>query len=77
MYGVEGSTAGYEEDKFSCCWLALLTNRAGKCCWWGSNNASGIWKEIMGYQAGADVLILPHKHRADPCFVIVRTHVWE
>ena len=28
--------------------------------------ASGIWKEIMGNQAGGDVLILPTKY----CFVI-------
>lgn len=55
----------------SCCWIALLTNRAARCCWWGrKKNASSLWKEIMGYQAGEDALILPQRHCADAFFVV-------
>lgn len=36
----------------SCCRLALLTNRAARCCWWDGKKLWAFWKAIMGYQAG-------------------------
>lgn len=39
-------------------------------------NASGLWKEIMGYQAGEDALILPQRHCADAFFCCLHAPMW-
>lgn len=38
--------------QFSCCWLALLTNRAGRCGWWGCKKPRALGRELWDIKLG-------------------------
>lgn len=61
-------SAGHQTS--SCCRLALLTNRAARCCWWGSEKPWAFGRQLWDIKLGGGVLILPRQRCAHAYLVV-------